>query len=198
MLIFSALLFVLLLVGAKVETQCSDALDRDRTNAIKGVCIFLVFCRHIAGYLPVGCAATTGLDARIAGVFNRMSGQLIVVMFLFYSGYGIAKAISERGSDYLAAFPKRRILNTLLNFDVAVLVFAGVSMLLGMNLTFCQIAKALLGWESVGNSNWYIFVIVLCYGAAWLSSTVMSMKVGDLGGGAHYCRSSSLNGGTTR
>ena len=28
------------------------------------------------------------------------------------------------------------------------------------------------GWESIGNSNWYIFVILLCYLATWMAAKV--------------------------
>jgi len=164
-----------------------DALARETTAAIKGIFIALVFVSHISGYVDSLGYSYASCGGKLFLFLKRLLGQLIVVMFLFYSGYGVMMSARHKGRAYVAQIPKRRILTTVLNFDVAVLVFVLAGWLSGMELSWRKIGLSLIGWESVGNSNWYIFVIVLCYGAAWLSSTVMSMKVGDLGGGGALC-----------
>ena len=99
---------------------------------------------------------------------NRI-GQWVVALFLFYSGYGVMESIKNKGCNYVQDIPKRRVLNTLVNFDIAVIVFIAVGLLLGTSLTFKQCLLSLTGWESVGNSNWYIFVILLCYAITYVS-----------------------------
>ena len=42
-------------------------------------------------------------------------GQLVVVMFLFYSGYGIGESYKKKGVNYVQQMPVHRILTTLLN-----------------------------------------------------------------------------------
>jgi membrane-bound acyltransferase YfiQ involved in biofilm formation len=64
--------------------------------------------------------------------------------------------------------PKRRILTTLLNFDIAVLAFIAIDLILGIPLGIKQILMSLIGRMDVGNSNWYIFVILLCYVIAYI------------------------------
>lgn len=134
---------------------CEDYLGRVQTDAIKGIFILLVFFSHFMGYV------------RQAGGYalNMPLGQMIVTCFLFYSGYGVMEAIKRQGNDYVKSIPKRRILTTLLNFDIAVLVFIAVDLLLGRALSWKQCLLSLVCWDSVGNSNWYIFAILLCYAA---------------------------------
>ena len=129
----------------------------------------MVFISHCmldikkTGYIFVG-----GLDA--AGMHIRSElGQLVVVMFLFYSGYGVMESYAKKGRDYVKSFPKKRILTTLLNFDIAVLAFVILDVALGIKLGLKQIVLSLTAWESVGNSNWYIFVILFCYFVAYVS-----------------------------
>lgn len=43
-------------------------------------------------------------------------------VFLFYSGYGIMESIKNKGEKYISTVPKKRILNVLVNFDIAVLI----------------------------------------------------------------------------
>lgn len=73
------------------------------------------------------------------------------------------EAIKNKGNTYIAKMPRNRILPTLLNFDIAVLCFVIVDLLLDIQINFAQVLLSLTGWDSVGNSNWYIFVILICY-----------------------------------
>ena len=75
----------------------------------------------------------------------------------------MGESYKRKGAVYVRKMPRKRLLTTLLNFDVAVLVFVVLGLLLGSTLSIRQILLSLVGWESVGNSNWYIFVILLCY-----------------------------------
>lgn len=84
-------------------------------------------------------------------------------MFLFYSGYGIGESWKKKGSAYVKNMPTHRILTTLLNFDVAVLIFAALCLILSIPFTSKQFVLSLIAWDSVGNSNWYIFCILICY-----------------------------------
>lgn len=154
--------------GLREHTSGSDALRPNQTNAIKGIFIALVFISHVNGYI-----SSSGYDygAPGDGLFSLIGfllGQLIVVMFLFYSGYGVMESVKSR-KGYVDAMPKRRILNTLLNFDVAVLVFILVDVAIGKEISLEQCFLSFVAWDSVGNSNWYIFVIILCYIITFLS-----------------------------
>lgn len=136
-------------------------LERDQCDSIKGICILFVFASHFMQYVT----QAGGLAIPIARVF----GQTMVAPFLFYSGYGVMEQIKRKGVVYVRSMPKRRILTTLINFDVAVLLFAVLNMVLGHHQTLSQVLLSLTCWDSIGNSNWYIFVIILCYAIACIS-----------------------------
>ena len=57
-----------------------DYLSKKQTTAIKGIFVLLVFFGHITQYITMGSA----YERIVTSI-----GQLVVVMFLFYSGYGI-------------------------------------------------------------------------------------------------------------
>lgn len=174
MLVFYIILFCSLFFGLSVKRSgfYDDFLGRKQTDAVKGLFIGMVFLSHALLDVASSGFTTSGvLD--MAGYRLRADlGQLIIVPFLFYSGYGVMEAIREKGRAYLNSFPRRRLLNTLLNFDVAVLVFICLNLLMGISMELKQVAWSLIGWKSVGNSNWYIFVILLCYLASWISGMV--------------------------
>ena len=145
-----------------------DYLSKSRTNAIKGIFILLIVLSHSLAYIKDSSYAFNRFGDQYFCQFFNLISQLVVVMFLFYSGYGVGESFKTKGLPYLQSFPRKRILTTLLNFDVAVLVFIVLSLCLGISIPFKVGLLSLTGWESVGNSNWYIFVILLCYVFSYL------------------------------
>lgn len=157
--------FALCLYGIRLNLKGinGDYLSRDCTNSIKGIFILLIVISHAQQYIrPGGYAYDRAGDSLFLFCYYLLD-QLVVVMFLFYSGYGVGEAFKHKGSSYVQAIPRHRILGTLVNFDIAVLVYIALSLLLGLPITFKQSLLSFTGWEGVGNSNWYIFVILLCY-----------------------------------
>lgn len=51
---------------------------------------------------------------------------------------------------------------------MAVIAFLVVGLLLGREFVLKQVVLSMAGWESLGNSNWYIFAIIVCYATFWL------------------------------
>lgn len=147
-----------------------DYLSFDTTNSIKGVFIALVFISHITPYILDSSYVFDNSFVNKLFLFIRLYiGQWIVAMFLFYSGYGIMYSIQKKGYNYIASLPRKRILTTLVNFDIAVALFATVSLFTSNNYTIKEYLLSFIGWEAIGNSNWYIFVIILCYIITYLS-----------------------------
>ena len=145
-------------------------LSFETTNSIKVIFILLVFIKHIIPYiLNAGYIFPDSICSRIFVLLNSFVGQWIVVMFLFYSGYGVMESIKKKGMDYVVSIPRKRVLSTMINFDVAVLVFVVISLFAPVNYSVSHYILSFIGWENIGNSSWYIFVIVLCYLIAFLS-----------------------------
>lgn len=165
MVIFYIIILVLALwkLTYKINGFYDDYLNKEQCNAIKGIFILTVFVRHCIPYLIRSGYESSSWLFELYNVINGFLGQLIVVMFLFYSGYGVMESIKQKGNGYLKSFPKKRILGTLLNFDVAVICFLVMDTILGLHYPTSQICLSIIAWESIGNSAWYIFVILLCY-----------------------------------
>ena len=131
----------------------------DMTNSIKGFFLCMVFFSHIWTYADF---LHPYLDAPYQLV-RRMTGQCIVAMFLFYSGYGIMESIEKKGLSYVKSIPVHRFLKVLLLFDSALAFFFGYRYLTGSQFGLKKIILTLIGWDSIGNSNWYIFCVLWLY-----------------------------------
>lgn len=137
-------------------------LSKECCNFIKGIFILWVFVRHALPY--------TGRSLFV----DKWMAQLIVAMFLFYSGFGVVESIKNKGVSYLDSMPKRRLLTTLVNFDIAVVVFVVVDFLIGRKFGLRQLVLSFVGLDSIGNSNWYIFDILLCYALTWFCFEILA------------------------
>lgn len=159
MLIIFLIYISICLYGIKFCANGNDAyLSIDTTTSIKGIFILLVFFSHFNSYTYFSSESDL-LYFTIVKTF----GQTMVTLFLFYSGYGVMEAIQKKGIRYIDSFPVKRILATLFRFDCAVLLFLIIGLIFNSQYTFKQVLLSLIGWDTLGNSNWYIFVILVLY-----------------------------------
>lgn len=132
--------------------------EKDNANIIKGFFVLLVFLSHGRQYISL--SSTYDIPYL---KFSLFLGQMIVAMFLFYSGYGIMESIQKKGFHYIKGIPMKRFLKVLINFDIAVLLYIVLGLSLGQAYDVKTIILALTGWVSIGNSNWYILAILILY-----------------------------------
>ena len=161
MIIFLVVYALACIFKAKIflkENEISDYMSRGSTDSIKGIFILLVFFSHFNSYITLN-GSLNYVYSYIVSFF----GQTMVTLFLFYSGYGVMESIKNKGTDYINSFPKKRILISLINFDIAVFLFLILGLILKREFTISQIFLSFIGWDTLGNSNWYIFVILLLY-----------------------------------
>ena len=163
MTFFVGLLFLLCFYGINYSAFQDDYLSVPKTTSIKGLFAVLILLSHVRGY----GVFTSGTD--LGSTVLTILGQMIVVMYFFYSGYGISEQYRKKGDDYFRAFPKRRILKTLFHFDVAVLLFIILQSALGTYFPASEYLLSLIGWTSVGNSNWFVFDILVLYLLTWIA-----------------------------
>lgn len=161
MLIFMILFIIVALIGAKPAGKSNffdDYMSKPQTSAVNGIFTMLIFFSHISTYFKL----TGTFDAPYASVKDYLS-QLVVVSFLFYSGYGIMESVKKKGLGYVKSIPAKRFFKVLYHMDLAVLIFIAVNLVLGNKLTLSKTLLAFIGWTSLGNSNWYIFVVLALY-----------------------------------
>lgn len=165
MTIILLIFFLFIVITSRYKKHNEEYLSKEYTNKIKGIFLFFVFISHFISYkivLSKGIVDTVGVK------FIKTLGQLMVTMFLFYSGYGIM-ASSEK-ENYVKNMPRKRILSTLINFDFAVIIYMIASKyFITHKFSIKKLGLALIGWDGFGNSNWYIFCILVLYIISYLS-----------------------------
>lgn len=158
------LLAVLLLGIWGIRPRRDNAhLSKEQTGAVNGFFVLLVFLRHTVDYITLG-----PWDA-LFGKVNAQLDQLIVVPFLFYSGYGIMRSIRTKGHPYVASIPWNRFFRVWYHFAIAVALYLILGLCIGKDYGVMRIVLSFTGWDSIGNSNWYIFATFCMYLFTWIS-----------------------------
>lgn len=163
MILFFAAFAVLCFAGIKFKPAdgakyMTDYMSVDKTMSIKGIFILIVFFSHFNSYVTY----TSVPDTIYYRLFSLI-GQCMVTLFLFYSGYGVMESVKRKRMDYVHKMPVTRILGTLFRFDIAIVMFVFVRLAIGDTLSLPKVLLSLIGWDSLGNSNWYIFAVLCAY-----------------------------------
>lgn len=158
-------------ISFRFKNGFEDYMSPSKTGAIKGIFVIIVFFSHVRQYIAV---PQTGVNKLFFGVLVFL-GQLMVVMFLFYSGYGIAVSVAKK-DGYVKTIPKKRVLKVWLDFAIAVTIFFFVSRAIGIRYDIKQLLWSLLGLKTVGNSNWFIFVIIILYILTFIAFAITGGK----------------------
>ena len=170
MIYIFAIYILLIIISSRIDNN-NDYLSLEKTTVIKGIFIILVFLSHFNSYV-IYSNALDNVYIKIIGYV----GQAMVAPFLFYSGYGVMEQINKKGNSYIKSFPVKRILVTMIKFDLAVLLFYIINILLNNAVSFKKIILSLVGWDSLGNSNWYIFTIIVLYIITYFSYSIIKNK----------------------
>lgn len=155
--ILIAILAVVCLWGIKFSDFHEDYMSLRSANAIKGVFAVLILYKHMGGYLKL-----SGMADRPFIMVTWTLGQLVVTMYLFYSGFGIAESARKK-PGYFGTFFKQRIVRTLVHFDIAVLCYMIASRFTGISVPWINYITCWVGFGAVGNSAWFVFDILALY-----------------------------------
>ena len=167
-MIFFVLILLLLIFNraefASPNKFHADYISKDRTNAIKGIFVALILLSHGRQYMELSGA----YDNPYLTLQNHL-GQMVVAMFLFYSGFGIMESIKRNGYGYVKSIPLKRFPSVLLNFNIALVLYLALGLYSGKTYDIKTILLSMVGWKSVGNSNWYMFAIFVLYILTFIS-----------------------------
>lgn len=160
MIVILGLIILAMILSMKICKSGIDGkyLSKEYTQPIKGFFVIIVFLSHVRTYAEY--ASKTDL---LTISFLDALGQLMVALFLFYSGYGIYEAIKSKGNSYIDSLLKNRFGKTFFDFGLAICLFLIVDTCLGIYYPLDRVALAFIGWTSVGNSSWYMFAVFTLY-----------------------------------
>ena len=163
MLAILFLLFLVCLWGLRFSKTNDDYLPKETTNAIKGIFAVIVLCSHLGWSLSL---SDSFLDKTYLHIITYI-GQTMVAPFFFISGYGVFYSFRHK-PDYKTGFLAKRLFKVLFQFDLTVLLFIVVQALLSIYWPIKNYIWCWIGWESVGNYNWFVFVILSLYLITWI------------------------------
>ncbi|MCR5830049.1 MAG: acyltransferase [Lachnospiraceae bacterium] len=151
---------IICFVGVKIYNPGEfnkDYLSPKSTLSVKGIFVMLVFFTHFISYHKL-----TGEFDSFANWYHGNIEQTIVIMFLFYSGYGVMEAIKNKGKDYVRKLPVKA-LKLWIHFAIAVCMFLIVKLSFGNTYSATKIIKTFLTTQTIGNSNWYVGAMICMY-----------------------------------
>ena len=178
MIVILICIFLLCFYKIKINTGNSfnsGYLESKSTLPMKGLFTLLIFLSHFATYTSM----KKPLDLPYAA-FKTYLAQAIVAPFLFFSGYGIFVSIKAK-KNYVEKMPGNRIWHTLFIFHAALFLFFLTQMIKGRTFSAVYYLQTLISWQSLGNSDWYVFSILSLYLLTYISFAVFGRKNHDAG-----------------
>ena len=152
---------IIALYGIKLrKNDNNDYMSKYTTTSIKGIFAVMILLSHFSSYINI--------HGTIYNFVISLFGQLMVTPFLFYSGYGIMESINNK-KNYMENFLKNRFLKTLFHFDIAIFLFIIVSLIVNTKYSVGNYLLSFTGWVSIGNSNWFVFDILVLYLITYIS-----------------------------
>ena len=165
MIIAVILILLIIIIGLR-KRNVDQYLEVSDTTIINGIFVLFIFISHSTQYWPLSDSISDNLYQHVQNIHN----QWVVTTFLAFSGYGVMMSIINKGDTYIKSYPIKRIIKTLVNFDIAILLYLLVAVLVGNHYSIYTIVGSFFGITSVGNSNWYIWAILIMYIASYVSA----------------------------
>ena len=174
MLIFLMFIIMIAFVGLKAAKPgefFDNYMSKENTTAINGIFVLLIFLSHAEGYVT-----SDGILDTAYLTFKDNMLQLIVVSFLFYSGYGIMESIKAKGQAYVRSIPAKRFFKVYYRLFLCVCLFLALNLIIKKNYGLKTTLLAFTGWTGIGNSNWYIFAILVLYVFVFISFMIFGKR----------------------
>lgn len=146
------------LTASKKGEFFKDYCSPKNTATINGIFSVLIFLSHSVQYVELNGVLDTPYFS-----LRSFLGQLVVVTYLFYSGYGIMESVKRKGHSYIMSMPINRFFKLWYHFALVVLMYIGVKLAFSKPLDIFKTIFAFTGATAVGNSNWYMFVTFAMY-----------------------------------
>ena len=172
MIIFVVITGIIALSGLRFRVPYTKILSKKDTTIINAIFVLCILFSHSSQYI---CLDETSFLNSLYRHFQNFHNQWVVATFLAFSGFGVMSQIkSEKngGGGYVLNFPRKRILKTLFNFDIAIIIYMILNLMINNSYTPLEYVGSLIGLTSIGNSNWYIFAILFMYMVSYIAARI--------------------------
>lgn len=144
----------------------NDYISLENTYSVKGIFVWLIIFSHNNGYYK----------SRYNYMYKRIikyTGQKMVSLFLFYSGYGIYESIKAKGINYVKTLPSKGIV-LYIKFQLILLIFLFNNLFLGIKINLKQYFLSIILKSNIGNSYWFVYTIICLYFYSYISFRIIN------------------------
>lgn len=145
-----------------------DYMNVDNMQSIRGMLAVLIVIHHFSGMIE---------EKSMFFLFNHI-GYLVVALFLFLSGYGLAYGVQNK-PGYISGvkFLYTRIPKLVIPYWVAVIIYAVGYFASGEQITLKAILLSFVSFKNIVGSSWYIFESIVLYIIFFLSFKIKNRKI---------------------
>ena len=140
-------------------SRAEQYLSKENTSCLKGYFALCVLAHHLYQYSGIGRGTITGMCF-------QMMGYLSVAVFFFFTGYGLM--VSANKQNYIAQFPKKRILPFYLFYVLLIIIYGVYRFLLTKQLPIQHIVQSFLWGETIVPLGWYLQTTTIIYVLYWM------------------------------
>ena len=133
-----------------------NAYSKENFQCIKGYLALLVLVHHL--YLFTGFLSDTPL-----GHILYTLGHWAVVVFMFFSGYGLFISYLEKGKSYIFSFARRRLLPLYLTYVFFVAIYYIYNLINSIPMNIYTLLHSLTVGNTIVSFGWYFKLTVLLY-----------------------------------
>ena len=156
-----AFVFLFLLTINKVSYKGSndfyyDYIELKNINPIRGIFVWMIILFHYVLYYKR--KKYKYIYEEILYIFD----QKVVSMFLFYSGFGLFESIQKKGNKYVKTL-LTKCLKIYIKSQLIILVYLLRNIIYKIKTTLKKYLKSVIFYRNLGNSNWFVFTIILYY-----------------------------------
>ncbi len=155
---FSLVMLLPFLFIRNKEKNSTSILDKSTTKSIEGLLAIYILFSHLRQYIPYDDFGSDCLNLILVHV-----GQICVAPFFFFSGFGIIESIKKKGEAYSRTILINRFLRVWCWFLVALIPYYLIDIIWKHEYTTVSYVLAPFGIKSIGNSNWFVVAILICY-----------------------------------
>lgn len=151
--------FALFLISLRFDKRESKTLlNREFCTGVRTLFIFLIVLSHI-----LNSHSYTGFLSYPLSLFRNALGQMVVVPFFLFSGFGIFEGYKKKGNSYWKSILFNHFLKIIVFTFVCLIPFFIYDSIINGFHPFGHYVLSLVGLANLGNQDWFIFAILCCY-----------------------------------
>ena len=151
--------FLIFVFSLKIKNkEDASILDKNFSNSLKTLFIFLIVLSHILGALSYN-----GVLSKPLALFRFAMGQMCVTPFFLISGFGLFEGYKKYGNSYNKKVFLNHFLKILMFTAICLVPYLIYDLLVNGTKPFYVYPLAFIGLTNLGNQNWFIFAILFVY-----------------------------------